>query len=1128
MRRKRVFVGLKAAFGAACFSSVIAFGSIEFVQAASLSKEAEARLMYSRVKGMEAASLAVATVPDEVGHVAQLVERLGGLVRYRFDEVDYLNVALPLDAVPEFAVHPSVYAITVDQPDEDYTYAAGWYSLYASEEAGVWQSPSERDDEIVATSGSQETSDWPPKPSSRPITHPYSILRDMDGYNLREMRPSYDGRGTVIAHVEWWPDFLSPELQVAYDVQGNRIPKFADVINIPVYPPSLDEDAERADPASEWFELSAAVTGQDSAEFDGREYRLPDPGTYRLGEFVFPEKMGYTRSAVFDVLSKAYAPEERKDGDDEIKVIARSFAWSENDKTLRIDLDNDGDFSNDVAVGVYANTQEFGILGKDDPETEARETIGYAVQKDGDYIGIMLGVGSHATLVAGAAVASRGDNGRIDGVAPGAQLLPVSIGTPGTRATAFGQALTVAFSDPRTDVILVEGSFPTTSLHNLKDGTSTGAVLLQRLVEHYKKPAFFTAFNMPGMSTASDTGHGPDVISVGAHQSAAAVFANFGIKTRYQDDLHFVGSEGPAGDGAIKPDFLAPAIPMTTTVGYVDRGTRLRLGGILDFPIGYAIGGGTSVATPVASGAAAMLVSAAKQEGITWDAGLINKALRSTAKFLPPFPAYKQGRGVIQIEAAWRWIEATHSGVVPVDIEVAAPVRTVTSHLLATPHLGRGLFEREGWRVGDKGERSIMLTRTSGPDRDMVFDVEWAGNDHETFSSTKRIRLPLNQAKRFDVKIHPTETGDHSAIAVLRHEGTSAVAAHVPATIVVPYEFDAEGRYAQDLKIALDRPGRKNLFFRVPEGVEALNVFFTHDREQLLAKLTSPATERVEHFIIRDANDKDGISIALPSAGVWQVTFSEKGDSAEYDWSARGQDVLPSVNVRLRVSVSGVSVSTPSVTSAGDMTIGFTNDFDTFTGAASGAIGAMREEQGELRYGERQVVDLEVEDGASLLIAEVAGSGREAADFDLYLYDCTGTACTPARYGVSYNGRERVLVQNPSPGAWKAIVALHGVSSDAVSFTYRDIYIHPRFGGFHLTDEKAERQTGEKWSARGHIWLAERPDAVRTPIGVVWLADPQRRQPHRPIQRPAGNWWSDLPHTSDFVPLGLRYLAVGE
>src|SRR5581483_3632034 len=183
---------------------------------------------------------------------------------------------------------------------------------------------------------------------------------------------------------------------------------------------------------------------------------------------------------------------------------------------------------------------------------------------------------------------------------------------------------------------------------------------------------------------------------------------------------------GPAGDGGLKPEILSPSELISTDAGYKPPEKRK---GIYELPPGYSIAGGTSTAGPTASAAAALLISAAKQSNVPYDAARIRVALLSSARYIPAIPAYKQGNGLVQVEAAWKMLEAMNGKFDPVEIQSRAPVRTAISGDLATPNEGRGIYEREGWSVGQSESRTITFTRKSGPAEAMTYRIEWVGND---------------------------------------------------------------------------------------------------------------------------------------------------------------------------------------------------------------------------------------------------------------------------------------------------------------------------------------------------------------------------------------------------------------
>src|SRR5205085_5033123 len=91
-------------------------------------------------------------------------------------------------------------------------------------------------------------------------------------------------------------------------------------------------------------------------------------------------------------------------------------------------------------------------------------------------------------------------------------------------------------------------------------------------------------------------------------------------------------------------------------------------------PHGYYTGSGTSMATPMASGAAALLVSAAKQSAIKWDSDRLRWAMKSSARYLPEYPVNAQGSGLVQVGRAWEALQRVQANV---QITSQAPVKNV-------------------------------------------------------------------------------------------------------------------------------------------------------------------------------------------------------------------------------------------------------------------------------------------------------------------------------------------------------------------------------------------------------------------------------------------------------------------
>ncbi|HEY0182446.1 MAG TPA: S8 family serine peptidase, partial [Rhodopila sp.] len=791
-------------------------------------------------------------------------------------------------------------------------------------------------------------------------------------------------------------------------------------------------------------------------EVDGRRHRVPGAGEYRLALLDLDKEIG-ALWAVWPVLDKAFQgrryPEGLKPEDPEIFLRMRVL-WSAASRTLWIDTDQDGDFDDETGVREYAASQQIGTLGQDDPTTVLRETVGYTVQADGDYVSVNMGFGSHVTAVAGSLAASYGKKGRIQGVAPGVQLIAVNANED---VSGYARAMIAAYEHPATDIVLIEGHSGITSLHEQGlEGRSLVGVVLERLQALHDKPTLFTAFNTPGMSTISDATVPENVLSVGAYQSADAVYSNYGIHVRYRDDLHWVGSEGPAGNGILKPDLLSPANPTSLEPGNVDRDDGGKRAGVFRM-IGYGICGGTSCATPVATGATALLVGAAKREGVPVSGSSVHRALRDSARPIERFPVYKQGRGLIQIDAAWQRLQRIAQET-PETIEVAAPVKTLMSPWLQQPGMGQGLFEREGWQAGQTAPRTITLKRTSGPQAPVRYRLQWKG-DTAAFQSVAEVTLPLDQPVPLEVRVSAAEEKVYSALLELRRDGLAGPAAVMQATLVVPHRFTAQNQYQVEHAFELDRPGRMNLFYDVPEGAGLVRFRMPEARKEISSTLHAPDNWQAA---ARFTFEQSGHDLADPMPGSWQLMLMDMGDGFVQDWSVAPGQVLPRTKVKVQASLLSVEARVEG----GDVVL--RNRGAAFEGGLrSRALAAQRSETIALAPVQEIERTLTVAEGTERLLLElVPDAGTDSAWVNLY--QCESGKCT--RHGdVDVNGRhKRIVVDNPKAGTWKAVVTHYSVEPGKIEL--RETQAHPKYGVLTSADAPRKREVGAEWRAPVNLW----------------------------------------------------------
>ena len=130
-------------------------------------------------------------------------------------------------------------------------------------------------------------------------------------------------------------------------------------------------------------------------------------------------------------------------------------------------------------------------------------------------------------------------------------------------------------------------------------------------------------------------------------------------------------SRGPREDGGFKPNITAPGSAISTTPLWQPGGPVPEAGYAL--PPGLSMLNGTSMASPQAAGAAALLLSAAKATGKSATPEELRRAIYASANFDNGVPAVAQGNGEFDVNGAWLLLAL---GASPRNYTVDAPVCT--------------------------------------------------------------------------------------------------------------------------------------------------------------------------------------------------------------------------------------------------------------------------------------------------------------------------------------------------------------------------------------------------------------------------------------------------------------------
>ena len=1008
-----------------------------------LGKHDRELLAQAQAKGDLTTTLIVAVASGSSGKVQSAVEALGGKVRYREDDLGYLSVVIPLDQAKRVAAISGIEAVDVDEtiPLDD-----------PRPEPGGQVAP---------------TAQTPPGPNT-PALNPYMPTGDMGAPQFVAQHPTWDGRGTTIGIIDTGVDFGHPALQTT--TTGER--KIVDWVT--ATDPTFTNGVNNDDDAT-WLDMSTQVTGPTFTKA-GNTYTAPAGGTYRFA--VFNERDPRLGGEV--------GSDVNRDGNPVGSSGRFGVLWDTMTNKVYVDTNQDRSFADQTGMTDYKVSQQVGQFGTDNPATAVTESMPFVVQTDGKNKVVNIGIvsGAHGSHVAGITAANGMFGGAMNGAAPGAKLVSVRVCmfTTGCTAHALIEGMIYAAKKANVDVINMSiGGLPA-----LNDGNNARAALYDRLIETYKVQMFISAGNSgAGINTIGDPSVASKVMSVGSYIANATWASNYGSSTTRADNLHPFSSRGPREDGGFKPQIVAPGSAVSTVPTWQPGGS---VGGTYVLPAGYAMFNGTSMASPQAAGAAALLVSAAKQAGVQVQPAQLRQAMNSSARFLPGYGAYEQGNGLVRVGAAWDLLKTNAKTV---DISSKVAVRTVLSGFLATPGFGQGIYDREGVKAGDSYNRAYTFTRTSGGGGTRSYAVSWVGSDG-TFSSAASIALPLNAPVTFNVTVNPTTSGVHSAILNLDDPSNPGVEAQTMNTVVAADQFTVGNNYTVTKTGTIDRNQSKSFFVAVPAGTPALKIDMAAGGAaaglgQVRFLRFHPYGVGIESNstpffynppVSGTVASATSRTAANPAPGVWEIAVEAR----------RTSDVL-TAPFSITASILGASVS-PNPDVIASATIGvpvarsysLTNLFGAFTGRAVGtALGSAMRSVNTITNLQQQTFTVVVPAGSTSLRATIGGTSDSAADLDLYVLK-DGVVKGQSAGGDS---EESVTINSPVAGTYTVLVDGYSVPAGSTTYNYVDVVVHPMFGAVALTDANALRPAGSIWTVPGTVTANAVPGVGRVLIGSV-------------------------------------------
>ncbi|MFF4687351.1 S8 family serine peptidase [Streptomyces sp. NPDC001307] len=1013
-------------------------------------------LAEAKADGDKNVTMMIATAPGQTGQVAGELDAVeGGSVGRTYDKLGYVRATVPTakadSAIAAAARLSSVHAIDLKQeiPLDDPTPSG-------------------------AESGTA-TGTYPAPGRNTPAKNPYNPSFETGAVDFVQDHPKWDGRGITIGILDSGVDLGHPALQKTST--GER--KIVDWVT--ATDPIVDGDAT-------WRPMVTAVSGP-SFSYGGATWTASS-GSYEISTFKESATTGGDEKGDLN-----------RDGDttDSWGVLYDPAAG-----TVTVDLDNDHDFTDDTPMKPYKDGYQVGYFGTDDPKTDVAERVPFVVQirkdvpmdpyggswvgKKADFVNIGVIESEHGTHVAGITAANGLFGGKMNGAAPGAKIVS-------SRACTWtGGCTNVALTEGMIDLVANRGvdivNMSIGGLPALNDGNNARAELYTRLIDTYGVQLVISAGNSgPGANTIGDPGLADKVISVGAAISKETWAANYGSVVEKKYQMMPFSSRGPREDGGFAPTLVAPGAAINSTQTWLPGSPVGEAG--YSLPAGYSMLQGTSMASPQAAGASALLLSAAKQKGIDLTPAGLRTALTSTAHHIKGVQAYEEGSGLIDVVDAW---EAIRDGASAHDYTVKAPVDTALDQALKTPGYGTGLYDREGGlKAGEKKTYDITITRTSGPDRPVWHELGFENNAGAVFRTLgdDLVRLPLNQPVTVKVQAAPGSAGVKSAVLDVDDPFTEGIDKQILTTVVVSTPV----HYTYTAANSVQRNSTQSYFLTVPEGAKSLEVAIggLKDKSQTRFIAVHPYGVPVDNtgtpycypnYLDGNGCKPDVRSYADPQPGVWEVEVESRRTSPLLDNP-----------YTLDVSVLGAAFDPETVTvpeakagSPAAVSWKVTNAYAALDGkAVGGPLGSAKTARPSIKEGETQTTTVDVPAGAKSLDVAIGNVSDASADLDLTVYDASGKQVAQSADGDS---EEAVSIPSPAAGTYTIKVVGYAVPSGATDYDYRDVFFSPTLGSVTVDDSTPVKLgTGDSATVTGQVTAAAQAPAGREFFGQVQLVN---------------------------------------
>jgi tripeptidyl-peptidase-2 len=304
-----------------------------------------------------------------------------------------------------------------------------------------------------------------------------------------------------------------------------------------------------------------------------------------------------------------------------------------------------------------------------------------------------------------------------------------------------------------------------------QDGREETVRFVDELVDRTGMLCTFSAGNNgPALSTVGSPALAERALAIGATVSPTTQASNYGVLDPRRTQLFGFSSRGPLFTGGVGVDFLAPGVALSTVPAW-----------FLESADSW---NGTSMAAPQAAGALAVLLSAARAQGLPISYRRVRRSLERSARPLAHLHHVEQGHGMMWVPGAYEELRAAASQPEPI--------------------LWRVEVDNEGGRGAGLYDRDVRQTRPFRREVEIapIWPEDTSGEVRAAFSRILELR-DVPEWVRVVPVVHVTAAG-----AELELEIDPAALAPGLSTAEIRLFDQERGHEELTLSLALVRPER--------------------------------------------------------------------------------------------------------------------------------------------------------------------------------------------------------------------------------------------------------------------------------------------------------------------------------